>query len=421
MSLSFKKTLASLCLASIYFPTHAEKTPTLFFTELTHLKNRRKLWLIVHLWLGRIIGFLFAIIGLTGSILVFYMEIDGLIYPELYHLSKPLHAVPQAYSILAQVAQTSLPASAHPTWISFPDATRGLDSLIVGYSIPSAHVAGEMDDWMLFLNPYSAEVLGSRLWYSADFFSGEMGFIPLMFKLHYALLMRGYGLDIVGILSCFFLLSTLTGLIVWYPLTGKWKQALTFKPRASSERFNFDLHKTSGFYTSVILIAVLVSGISMNLPNFFNQIVESFSPVIHPEQIHSRFIPTKKPITWGDAIDRVQKQFPEGDLVWIAPAADKFAAHQIGKSHIDSLSHFVGNQQLFIDQYSGQVLKISDVKNGTGGDVFTIWQWPLHSGTAFGWTGRILVFLSGLACPILFVTGFIRWRQKRKAKKLKAS
>ncbi|MFZ2452500.1 MAG: PepSY-associated TM helix domain-containing protein [Methylovulum miyakonense] len=41
---------------------------------------------------------------------------------------------------------------------------------------------------------------------------------------------------------------------------------------------------------------------------------------------------------------------------------------------------------------------------------------PLHSGKAFGWTGRILVFLSGLACPLLFVTGFIRWQQKRRAK-----
>jgi uncharacterized iron-regulated membrane protein len=26
-----------------------------------------------------------------------------------------------------------------------------------------------------------------------------------------------------------------------------------------------------------------------------------------------------------------------------------------------------------------------------------------------------LVFLSGLACPVLFVTGVIRWLQKRKA------
>jgi hypothetical protein len=39
-------------------------------------------------------------------------------------------------------------------------------------------------------------------------------------------------------------------------------------------------------------------------------------------------------------------------------------------------------------------------------------QWPLHNGQAFGMTGRILVFLSGLACPVLFVTGVMRRRQK---------
>jgi len=30
-------------------------------------------------------------------------------------------------------------------------------------------------------------------------------------------------------------------------------------------------------------------------------------------------------------------------------------------------------------------------------------------------TGRILVFITGLACPVLFVTGVIRWLQKRRA------
>jgi len=48
-------------------------------------------------------------------------------------------------------------------------------------------------------------------------------------------------------------------------------------------------------------------------------------------------------------------------------------------------------------------------------------QWPLHNGQAFGMTGRILVFLSGLACPVLFVTGVMRRRQKRRAHKLKAA
>jgi hypothetical protein len=46
---------------------------------------------------------------------------------------------------------------------------------------------------------------------------------------------------------------------------------------------------------------------------------------------------------------------------------------------------------------------------------FTHWQWPLCSGQVFGMAGRILVFITGLACPVLFVTGMIRWLQKRKA------
>ncbi|MDZ4151263.1 PepSY-associated TM helix domain-containing protein [Methylicorpusculum sp.] len=51
--------------------------------------------------------------------------------------------------------------------------------------------------------------------------------------------------------------------------------------------------------------------------------------------------------------------------------------------------------------------------------MFTHWQWPLHSGQAFGMTGRLLVFSTGLACPVLFVTGVIRWLQKRRAARKK--
>jgi uncharacterized iron-regulated membrane protein len=34
-------------------------------------------------------------------------------------------------------------------------------------------------------------------------------------------------------------------------------------------------------------------------------------------------------------------------------------------------------------------------------------------------TGRLLVFATGLACPVLFVTGVIRWLQKRRATRKK--
>jgi uncharacterized iron-regulated membrane protein len=56
----------------------------------------------------------------------------------------------------------------------------------------------------------------------------------------------------------------------------------------------------------------------------------------------------------------------------------------------------------------------------TAGDTFIHWLHPLHSGEAFDMPGRFLVLLTGLSCPILFITGLMRWQQKRRAERLRA-
>ena len=71
---------------------------------------------------------------------------------------------------------------------------------------------------------------------------------------------------------------------------------------------------------------------------------------------------------------------------------------------------------VWLDQYSGKILAIRDINNDHDGDIFLRWLHPLHSGQAFGLTGRIIVCLSGIWPIILFVTGIIRWRQKKLTK-----
>jgi uncharacterized iron-regulated membrane protein len=80
--------------------------------------------------------------------------------------------------------------------------------------------------------------------------------------------------------------------------------------------------------------------------------------------------------------------------------------------------HILTNRCLVLNRSTGELLQIIDSEHGSAGDKFMQWQWPLHSGQAFGWMGRILVFLSGLTCPLLFITGIIRWLQKQRAKKI---
>ncbi|ANE55991.1 hypothetical protein MKLM6_2649 [Methylomonas koyamae] len=91
--------------------------------------------------------------------------------------------------------------------------------------------------------------------------------------------------------------------------------------------------------------------------------------------------------------------------------------YYVWKRDVSELRRYIGYREIAIDQYSGEILKMYDAGSGSAGDVLLDWQWPLHSGYAFGWPERILVLSSGLACPVLFVTGVIRWRQKYRARR----
>jgi uncharacterized iron-regulated membrane protein len=72
---------------------------------------------------------------------------------------------------------------------------------------------------------------------------------------------------------------------------------------------------------------------------------------------------------------------------------------------------------LTLDRASSAIVSAQDPSTGTLGDTVVQWQWPLHSGQVFGFAGRLLVFVLGLACPLLVTTGFIRWLQKERAKR----
>jgi len=47
------------------------------------------------------------------------------------------------------------------------------------------------------------------------------------------------------------------------------------------------------------------------------------------------------------------------------------------------------------------------------------WQFPLHSGKAFGWPGRIAIFMTGIATCMFIVTGLMMWARKRAGRRKK--
>lgn len=394
--------------------------------RLAKLKARRKLWLDVHLYLGLIAGAILAVVSLTGSIAVFDVELQEILNAEQMAITVPPEGQRKLYNLddIVAAAEMSKPQGSRFAKVYYPRKPDVAYKL--RYVVRDAKQANNGDGYYIFVDPYTVQVKGVQLWHPKDRYWGRP-LISFIMQLHWCLLLGETGGIIVGILAALSIISVLTGLIVWWPLTGKFKQALIFKRHAGAVRFNFDLHKTVGFYSSIVLLPVLFSGIYMNLPDQVNALVNLFSPVNRPDAFNTipATIGSSSPQTERHALSfseveaMVQERYPGGQFWMLSAPQDQEDVYKVMKRDVRELSRFIGYRDFAVDQYSGDLLKVYDSGAGSAGDIFLDWQWPLHSGHAFGWTGRILVLLSGLACPVLYVTGVIRWLQKRKAKQAK--
>jgi uncharacterized iron-regulated membrane protein len=385
-----------------------------YSTRLLRLKTRRKLWLEVHLWLGLLAGAVLLIVGLTGCILAFWQEIDTALNPALHQVQTPPEgrAVYLPLSDIVSSADAAMPSGAKRSTFYYPRH----ESLTFWffYEVPSA-VPEQPNILNVFVNPYTGQITGTRIWSSADSIFKHC-FMAFIFELHYDLLLGwDSGSWIIGVIGILAFISVLTGLIVWWPLTGKWRQALTIKRRASTERLNFDLHKTAGFYSTIVLLAVLMSGIYFNFGEQFRWLVDCFSITTPVRSFKSMALPGLSPISLDEAVARADIDYSEGQLYWFTVPNGADDVYVLTK-HIDFGGIFRGRRQIVLDQYTGQILHVADPLTGKGGNVFLQWQWPLHSGQVLRMVGRILVLLSGIACVTLFVTGVIRWLQKRRVR-----
>lgn len=382
-------------------------------SRLDRLKARRAVWLEVHLWLGLVAGTVLVLAGLTGSVLVFWQEIDALLNPALHQVQPP----PQgraAYAPLAELlkaAQAAVPAEAKPATIYYPRH----ENLAFWFFYEAPAKEGQADTLNVFVNPYTGSVTGTRVWLAAGRLL-DLPLISFLFELHYDLLLGWErGSWIVGVVGILAFLSVFTGLILWWPLTGRWRQAFTLKPRASAERLNYDLHKLFGVYSALVLLAVLISGVYFNFGDPFRALVGCFSTVTTPKQFKSTPLPDAKPITLDQAVAIANRSHPEGEVHWLTVPTEAEGVYVVTQ-HCDLGGIFRGRRQVVVDQYSSAILHVADPLAGSAGNVFLQWQWPLHSGQALRLPGRILVLVTGLACALLYVTGLVRWLQKRRAR-----
>ena len=158
-----------------------------------------------------------------------------------------------------------------------------------------------------------------------------------------------------------------------------------------------------------------ITGIALEIPEYANPLISCFSPLQTLSKSTSNFSNQPR-ISLDKAVDIAKQQFPDARLCWIETPSGNLGSYRINLRQANEPSQRFPKTNVWIDQYSGDILNINNPRNFSKGDSAISWFHPLHSGEAFSMTGRLLVFISGLCCPILFVTGVLRWLQKRCAK-----
>lgn len=103
----------------------------------------------------------------------------------------------------------------------------------------------------VYVNPYTAEVLGSRVW--------ERSPIGFLHTLHYTLFLKAPAHMAMGFVGVLLLLTTLTGTLLW---SGWRNLKIGFKIRikAPAPLLNYDLRNVGGILTTILLSILAFTG-----------------------------------------------------------------------------------------------------------------------------------------------------------------
>jgi len=351
----------------------------------------------LHLWLGLTVGALLVLLGLTGSILAFYPELDALAHRQI----RVEGAGPPDYDRALATLRATFPDKAG-AWRLEVTGTKG--PIPARYYNPPERRGHAFRPLMVWLSPDGARVLRCDYW-------GEYA-VTFIYDLHYRLALGEVGGQVVGWSGFAVLALLLSGLWAWWP-RGSLAKAVRLKRHAARQRVLRDWHKLAGLAGLVFLVLLTMTGIMLALPQQSDAALGTVGlPVEAMPHVHDHGGGGVR-VTPSQAVAAAQSVLPGARTAWIETPPASGGLYRLRMQVPGDPSFRFPHSFVWVDGASGAVRAVHDARALRGGSTVNLWLHPLHDGSAGGLIGRVLAVLAGLVPLALFVTGWLRWCGRR--------
>ena len=276
------------------------------------------------------------------------------------------------------------------------------------YYNPPERAGHDFRPMMVWLSPDGSRVLRRDYW-------GEYA-MTFVYDLHYRLLLGETGGALLGWLGFILLALLLSGLWAWWP-KGSWTKALRLKLNAHPQRSLRDWHKLTGLSGLLFLVILTATGIMLALPEESDTALAATGlPVDSMPHVHPPPQPSAaRQVSVAEILRNGRSTLPGARIAWIETPPAQGGIFKLRMQVPGDPSFRFPHSYVWLDSASGTVLAVQDAREAQAGSLINNWLHPLHEGSAGGLAGRLLVVLCGLLPAVLFVTGLMRWRARRRA------
>ncbi|MEM7206806.1 MAG: PepSY-associated TM helix domain-containing protein [Pseudomonadota bacterium] len=358
----------------------------------------RKVSYLIHSFVGLKLSILLSIVFLTGTLAVFYQEIDWLIYSEMRvsPQGEKLNAGEVYDRAKAQVTDGNFGYTYHPLGAKYTAVSTNL-------------TLNDGSSRQLFIDPYTGNVNGTTSSLTVG------GFLAV---LHTSLYLPNIGRMFVNFFGILCLISLITG-IINYP---KFWRYFFRKPRFEKKTriWMGDIHRLFAIWS---LWFVLIMGITgtwwfYQYPLVHYDVAPQFLPAnsIEPGLTHEDLDAltgkgTPQRLSSKEIVEKVLVHDPEFEVTYLSPPGHNGMAYTLWGTHRDILTGSWGSVY-YVHPFNGEILGAKYASDMSALERVDIAMYPLHFGTwgNSGWQDlavKTVWFVFGLLMTAMAISGVI--------------